>query len=69
MEKTDKGIVADLPEACVDEIEATGEVKLALASQLIFVIESFGQIEAKEILIQAIDVLRENLKQVNELNI
>ncbi len=64
LEKEGNGYVADLPEACWEELEHIGGVTTDQSPLLVFVIESFGQIEAKEILLESIAVLRKSLKQV-----
>ena len=56
----------DMCEACVEACKRSGKgsIKVKPTKEIIFFIESFGQIEAKEILSQAIEVLNTNLKLV-----
>jgi len=58
----------DLCEACVEECKKQGKnaVKIDKGENLIFFIESWGQIEAKEIFTKAIDVLNHNLKELSK---
>lgn len=57
----------DLCEACVEACKNKGNpdaIKIKPGKDIIFFIESFGQMEAKDIFIQAVDVLKDNLKKV-----
>ncbi len=65
IEKTGATTLVDLPEGCLHEIEVAGH-KAERSTHLVFIIESFGQIEAKEILLESIQVLRENLQQISK---
>lgn len=69
IEKFDNKHIADLPEACVEELNGIEGVKTEISPNIVFIIESFGQMDAKEILLQSIDGLRASLKQVSKLNI
>lgn len=53
----------DMCNACVEKCDA---IKITQGKEIIFFIESWGQIEAKEILSEAIDALKENLKIVEK---
>ncbi|MBI2630480.1 DNA-directed RNA polymerase subunit D [Candidatus Pacearchaeota archaeon] len=65
IEVTDK-YKCDLCEACVEVCRKDGEseIKISPGKELIFTIESFGQIKADEILARAVDVLIDNLKEL-----
>ena len=54
----------DMCEACVEACKKEGieGVKITPTEELIFFIESWGQLDAQEIFNQSIDVLRDNLK-------
>lgn len=58
----------DMCEACVEVCKKDGRdaVKIKPGKEIIFFIESWGQMEAKEIFNEAIDVLRDNLKKVGK---
>ena len=60
----------DLCEACVEECKKQGEgknaIKISKSENLIFFIESWGQIEAKEIFDKAVSALNNNLKDVGK---
>lgn len=64
LEKEGNGYIADLPEACLEELEHLDGVTTSQTPLLALIIESFGQMEAKEILLESIDGLRKGLKQV-----
>ncbi len=66
MEKSGSNYLADLPEACVDELTHLEGVKVKPSSQVVFIIESFGQMDAKDIFSGSIEVLQEQLKQVRK---
>jgi DNA-directed RNA polymerase subunit D len=53
----------DMCNSCAEKCDA---IKITPSEELIFFIESWGQIEAKDIFNQAIDVLRDNLKIVEK---
>ena len=53
----------DMCNACTEKCDA---IKIIPSNEIIFFIESWGQIETKDIFNQAIDVLRDNLKQVEK---
>ncbi len=55
--------ICDLPEAVVDEIQKIDKNAVKDSSELVLVIESFGQMPAKDILIRAIEALEENLDE------
>ena len=65
VELTDK-YKCDLCEACVEACKKEGKnaIKINPGKEIIFFIESFGQIKADDILTQAVKALKENLKQV-----
>jgi len=58
----------DLCEACVEECKKYGKnsVKINAGKELIFFIESWGQMPAKEILEEAVKALKSNLKVVEK---
>jgi len=58
----------DLCEACVEECKKQNHdaIKISQDENLIFFIESWGQIEAKEIFTEAIDALNHNLKELGK---
>jgi DNA-directed RNA polymerase subunit D len=58
----------DLCEVCVEECKKCGKnaIKIEKASELTFFIESWGQINAKDIFLDAIDTLNENLKVLSK---
>ena len=58
----------DLCEACVEVCKKEGKNAITIkpGKEIIFFIESFGQISAAEILIEAINVLKKNLKEVEK---
>ncbi|MCH7567813.1 MAG: DNA-directed RNA polymerase subunit D [Nanoarchaeota archaeon] len=60
--KGDKWL-CDLPESDVDEIIKIDKEAIKDSEEILFFIESFGQIEAKDILIKAIDALGNNLSE------
>ena len=60
--KGDKWI-CDLPEADVDEIIKIDKNAIKDSGELLFFIESWGQIDAKDILIKAIGALNDNLSK------
>jgi len=53
----------DLCEACVEKC-GSKNISVRPSKELIFFIESFGQLEAKNILSEAVKALKENLKQL-----
>jgi len=66
LELTDK-YKCDLCEACVDEAKKNGEVvRIFPGSEIVFCIESWGQMKAGDILKEAVDALEDNLKQVEK---
>lgn len=58
----------DLCEACVEACKQHGKncIKVEKDNEIIFFIESWGQIEAKEIFIKSIEKINENLKELNK---
>lgn len=58
----------DIAEAVLDDLkkEFKDSIEIVESPEIIFFIESFGQIDADKILIEAIDVLRENLKELQK---
>lgn len=62
-EKAKEGMVCDLNEALVDEIERLDPSAVTDADEALVFIESFGQMPAKDILIKALRVLGENLEE------
>ena len=75
--KKDKKIIAseedrylcDSCEACVEACKKKhdkGHINISPSGEIVFFIESFGQIDAKDILEGAIETLNKNLEQVNK---
>lgn len=60
--KGDKWL-CDLPEATVDEIDKLDKDSVKESDEILLFVESFGQLDAKDILIKAIDALGDNLKK------
>jgi len=58
----------DLCEACVEECKKYGKdaIKILPGKELVFFIESWGQITAKNILVEAVKALKDNLKEVEK---
>ena len=58
----------DLCEVCVETCKKQGEnaIKVKKGEELIFFIESWGQIEVKEIFNKAIEAINNNLKELNK---
>ena len=58
----------DLCEACVEACKekGSGAIKISPSEEIIFFIESFGNMDAKEILAEAVKSLKENLKAVEK---
>lgn len=56
----------DLCEACVEACKKEGEdaIKITPGKELVFIIESWGQLEAKDIFIESVKALKENLKDL-----
>ena len=50
-----------MPESVVNEIEKIDSKVVMDSDEMIFVIESFGQMSAKEILLKSIKALNENV--------
>lgn len=67
LEFTDK-YLCDLCESCVEECRKDGKdgIKIVPGKEIIFFIESWGQIKAEEILSEAVKALKKNLKQVEK---
>lgn len=55
----------DLCEACVEKCKGKG-IQVKPSNELIFFIESFGQLKAGEILDEAVEALKENLKALEK---
>ena len=60
-EKQKDGWLCDLSESVINEIEKIDSKAVADSDEMIFVIESFGQMSAKEILLKSIKALNENV--------
>lgn len=58
----------DMCEACVETCRRLGKDAITIkpSSEILFFIESWGQIDAQEIFLQSLDVLRDNLKIVEK---
>jgi len=58
----------DLCEACVEACKEDGKEAISIkpGKELIMFIESWGQMEAREILIESVNALKEDLKQVEK---
>jgi DNA-directed RNA polymerase subunit D len=61
--ENNKNYVLDFCDACEDKLDKL-DISMEPASKLLFSIESFGQIEAKNILSEAVNVLKKNLQEV-----
>lgn len=62
-EKKGSKWICDLPESVVDEIEKIDESAVQSNGELLFFIESWGQMDAETILKKAVDALGENLAE------
>ncbi|MCU0642040.1 MAG: DNA-directed RNA polymerase subunit D [archaeon] len=62
-EKKGNKWVCDLNEADVDAIERLEKDSVSLSNELLFVVESYGSMDAKEIFSKAIEALSENLDE------
>ncbi len=62
-EKKGNKWICDLNDAEQEEISVLDKEAVKDSNELVFVVESFGQIEAKDILIKAITALEENLEE------
>ncbi len=60
--------ICDACEVCVEECEKRGKnsVEITPTDELLIGIESFGQIEKKDIFLRAIDVLKKDLKEFSK---
>ncbi len=58
----------DLCEACVEKCKEIGSdaIKITPSEEIVFFIESFGNMDAKDILTEAVKALKENLKAVEK---
>jgi DNA-directed RNA polymerase subunit D len=58
----------DLCDACVEACKEKGNdsIKIKPTDEILFFVESFGNMDAKDILIEAVKALKENLKQVDK---
>jgi len=58
----------DLCEACIEKCKQTGKkcIEIKEGKELIFFIESFGQMEPKDILNNAVKALKDNLKKLGK---
>ncbi len=65
-EKKGSSWIADLNEAEVEEIEKIDKNAVKESEEILFIIESFGQMKAKDILTGAIDVLNANLSEIEK---
>ncbi len=65
-DKKDGKWLCDLNEADVDEIQKIDKSAVSDSSELLFVIESFGQMPAKDILIKASHALESNLNELEK---
>ena len=60
--------MCDLCEACVEAGKKQGKecIKISPSGEILFFVESFGQIDAKEIFEEAVSTLNKNLDQLNK---
>ncbi len=67
IELTDK-YKCDLCEACVEACRKTGKgaIKILPGNEIVFFIESWGQIDAKDILKEAVEALKDNFKKIEK---
>ncbi len=56
----------DLNDAEIDAIAHLHKEALKDSDELVFVVESFGQMDAKDIFLKALDVLEENVEQIEK---
>jgi DNA-directed RNA polymerase subunit D len=61
-EKGKDGIVCDLNESIVEEITQLDAQALKQSKEILFIVESFGQLPAKEIVLRALRVLGDNVE-------
>jgi DNA-directed RNA polymerase alpha subunit len=66
-EKKGNTWLCDLNDADVDTVLRTDKDAVKDADELLFVIESFGQIDAKDIFLKALDALEENVEQIEKV--
>ena len=59
--------MCDLNESEIDQINSKDKEALKDSNELIFVIESYGNMEAKDILIKAIEAMNDNLDEVQKM--
>jgi len=62
-EKSGSKWICDLPDASMEEISKIDESAISDSNELIFVIESYGNMPAKEIFMKAIEALEDNLDE------
>lgn len=62
-EKSGNKWICDLPDAAIEEISKIDESAISDGVELIFVIESYGNMPAKDIFVKAIGVLEDNLDE------
>jgi len=62
-EKSGSKWLCDLNEAEVDDIEKMEKDSVTQSNEILFVIESYGNMDAKDILAKAVDALSENLDE------
>lgn len=62
-EKRGGKTICDLQEAMIDDILAIDKNAVSTSSEILFVIESFGNMPAKDILVKAIEALEDNLDE------
>lgn len=55
--------VCDLNEAQIDEIQKLDSSAVKDAGEMLFIIESYGSLDAKDILVKAVDALSDNLDE------
>lgn len=65
-EKKDKKWICDLDDSSIEKINSLEKNAIAKGNEIIFVIESFGNMPAKDILLRTINVLEENLDEFEE---
>lgn len=62
-EKQGSSWLCDLAEADQDEVRAIDSDAIKDSDELVFVIESFGQLDAKDVFVKAIEALEDNLDE------
>ena len=62
-EKSGSKWICDLPDASMEEISKIDESAISDSNELIFVVESYGNMPAKEVFMKAVEALEDNLDE------